>query len=358
MTNHEIWKLIKLYITGSIQPHERMMLERWMEQHPDNRKLVSDITRMWVSTQDNSFNVDVEQAWQTFLRNRKKRTIARDSKPKLRNDAKPYLYPVIRKIYRKSFDSSWYMLRLAAILLVAVLTGVMVYHYTAGIIAEDGNTQLVMEELVTGNGEKARVTFSDGTQVTLNAASSLNFPREFRDSRRVVYLEGEAYFKVAPNSEFPFVVHAQDVDIKVLGTEFNVRSRVQDPGVEVIVRQGKVSVETPGSVLEGDRSVILTAGLQTSVKWGQTPMAPWEVDVKNKLVWLNGGLHFENTPFESVIRDLERRFNVQIRVQDEELLDLLFTSTFQYAKLDEILSVIAGAMEIEYRQEGSEIIFS
>ena len=353
MASHEIWKLIKLHVTGSIRPHERLLLKRWMDQHPDNRKLVADVQQGWANMQDQYFDVDVDQAWLVFLRKRGHYKTAVSNK-----QGKTPLYPALRRMYRGSRSSTRYMLRLAAILLVAFLAGLFVYIYTAESVSEQYAAQLVMEELVTANGEKARVTFSDGTQVTLNAASSLSFPKAFRDSKRVVYLEGEAYFKVVPNSEIPFIVQVQGVDIEVLGTQFNVRGWAQDPGVDVVVREGKVSVEATDPGLEGEKSVILTAGLQTSVMRGNVPQEPREVDIKNKLVWLNGGLHFENAPFRSVVRDLERRFNVQIQVEDEDLLDLLFTSTFQYAQLNEILNVISGAMGIEYRQVGSEIIFS
>lgn len=354
MANHEIWKLIKYYVTGTIRTHERLLLDRWMNQHPDNRKLLADVEESWARMQEKSSEIDIDQAWQTFLLKRGQKLQPKAIKKK---STLP-LYPAIGKIYRKSSSGNLhYLLRIAAILLVGALIGLFAYRFSLQMASDSRDQLLVMEELVTKNGEKARVTFSDGTQVILNSASSLNFPRAFHDTKRVVYLEGEAYFKVVPNSSYPFIVRTQGVDVEVLGTEFNVRGWEQDPEVKVIVRDGKVSVEATDPDLQGKKNVILTAGLQTSVNRGQVPMEPWEVDIKNKLVWLNGGLHFENTPFRFVIRDLERRFDVQINVDDHSLLDLYFTSTFQYADLHEILDVITGAMEIDYRHEGSVITF-
>ena len=353
MANREIWKLIKYHVTGTIRPHERLLLDRWMNQHPDNRKLLAEVEEEWARVRDDSFEVDVDQAWLTFLKKRGQK------QPEiLQHKRRSPLYKAIRRMNRLPSSGNFhYPLRIAAILLVGFLTGLFVYRYSIDMAPGQYDPQLVMEELVTKNGEKARVTFSDGTQVTLNAASSLSFPREFRDTKRIVFLKGEAYFKVESNHDYPFVVRTEGVDIEVIGTEFNVRGWEQDKEVYVVVRNGKVSVEATQPELQGQKSVILTSGLQTSVRRGGVPQEPWEVDIKNKLVWLNGGLHFENTPFRTVVSDLERRFNVQIDVRDDSLLDLLFTSTFQYAQLEEILAVIAGAMEIDYRQEDSVITF-
>ncbi len=353
MANREIWKLIKYHVTGTIRPHERLLLDRWMNQHPDNRKLLAEVEEGWARVRDKSFEVDVEQAWLLFLKKREQQ------QPDLfQHKRRSPLYRAFRKINRPFSSGSYpYLLRIAAILLVGALIGLFAHRFSIHMVPDSHDPQLLMEELVTNNGEKARVTFSDGTQVTLNAASSLSFPREFRDTKRIVYLEGEAYFKVESNHDLPFIVRTEGVDIEVLGTEFNVRGWEQDPEVSVVVREGKVSVEATQPDLPINKSVILTGGLQTSVSRGEVPREPWEVDIKNKLVWVNGGLHFENTPFRTVVKDLERRFNVQIDVRDDSLLDLLFTSTFQYAQLEEILAVIAGAMEIDYRQEDSVITF-
>jgi transmembrane sensor len=354
MANREIWKLIKYNVTGTIRPHERLLLDRWMNQHPDNRKLLAEVEKSWARIQEKSTEIDVDQAWQEFLR---KRGELQQPEAYQKKEKLP-LYPAFGRIdWKSSSGSVHYLLRIAAILLIGALIGLFAYRFSVYMAPDTHELQLVMEELVTKNGEKARVTFSDGTQVILNSASSLNFPRRFHDANRVVYLEGEAYFKVVPNSAYPFIVRTQGVDVEVLGTEFNVRGWEHDPEVKVIVREGKVSVEATDPHLQGQKSVILTAGLQTSVNRGEVPMEPWEVDIKNKLVWLNGGLHFENTPFRFVVKDLERRFNVEINVEDDSLLDLLFTSTFQYADLHEILDVITGAMEIDYRHEGSVVTF-
>jgi ferric-dicitrate binding protein FerR (iron transport regulator) len=218
-----------------------------------------------------------------------------------------------------------------------------------------------MQTLETEKGEKARVTFSDGSRVVLNSASSVRFPQEFSGSRREVYLEGEAYFEVAHDSDHPFIVYAQDVEVEVLGTEFNVKSWSEDTSIEVTVRDGKVSVgSTDESINESQdqdkKKVILTEGMYTSVDENGIPSPPQSVNATNHLLWTHGGLHFDNEPFNKVVRDIERRFNVQVAGVPDDLKDVPYTGTFQYADLDEVLSVIGASMKIEYRRDGSNII--
>lgn len=340
------WVLIQRYITGNAEPVERQRINEWMDQDPENRKLVRELREIWSLTPAENFNVDVQQAWEKF-RDKNKIQIPAEGKSigyKSRNVSRTPLY----------------VLRAAAVILVAFLTGLFVQNhlYTMEQVAsEQASTFNVLKELETERGEKARITFSDGTSVTLNSASSVRFPEKFQGLTREVFLEGEAYFEVAHDPEQPFIVHSQDARIKVLGTEFNVRGWSEDSGVEIVVRGGKVSVQSSEVAPEEQSEVILTEGLKTLVERGQNPTASQQVDVNRHLLWTSGGMHFENEPFSQVIKHLERRFNIQISVDDISLMDVPYTGTFIYAELNEVLSVIAASMEVGYSREGSEIEF-
>lgn len=345
MVNQENWRLIQQYVTGNASADERRRLENWLDQHPDNIKVLREVEKIWSLTSEEDFDLNVESSWDQFRQSRMNR--------------KPI---PIRRTSRKSSGNLIYLYRAAAILLVTMITGYFVNQYTSN---DDASRQvadfLVMENMETGKGEKARVTFSDGTEVTLNSAGSVSFPKEFRGTKREIYLDGEAYFKVMHDPDRPFIVHTQGVEVQVLGTEFNVRGWSEDSSVDVVVREGKVSVNAtnPELVKRNGASIILTEGLFTSVRRGQLPEPAQEVDVVKHLLWRNGGLHFDSVPFNKVTKEIERRFNVQISMESsQELLDTPYTGTFQYARLDEILSVISVSMEIGYRRDGSNIIFN
>ena len=339
------WELIQRYVTGNTGHEERQEVENWMAKSHENRRLVQELKQVWDQSPPENFKVDVQHAWEQFRYRNQKKTQA--SKP-------------VAGYVRKKSTLPMYLFRAAAVLLTALFAGLFV-HYQMNLEeqrdAEQASVYNALQELVTEKGEKARVTFSDGTQVTLNSASSVQFPRAFHGSEREVYLDGEAYFEVAYNPDKPFIVHSQDARVEVLGTEFNVRGWSDDPAVEVVVRGGKVSVQSSVRQMDERSEVILTEGLKTELERGQNPLEPQRVDPVHHLLWTSGGMHFDNEPFYRVVRDLERRFNVDITVADSSLLDVPYTGTFQYAELDEVLSVIAASMGVGYDREGMEVHF-
>jgi transmembrane sensor len=340
------WVLIQRYITGSATTEEGQKVKQWMTQDPENRKLIRDLKKIWDLTPEEDFEVDIQQAWSNYQARRKKGSRVLQ----------------MHTVTQKKSNVIYHAYRAVAFIMVAAVAG----FFSQNISTMQSESDLVidrshfytMQELSTGPGEKARVTFSDGTKVTLNSSSSISFPREFHGSTREVYLEGEAYFNVASDSGHSFIVHANHVDVEVLGTEFNVRGWSSDEIVDVIVREGKVSVRSIFKDLDDGAEVILTEGFKTIVKAGQAPESARQVNVINNLLWMTGGLHFDNIPFGQVAIQLERRFNVNITIADDELLDVPYTGTFQYAELDEVLMVIAASMEIEFIRDRMDIEFS
>lgn len=348
------WVLIQRYVTGDIDADGRRQLEKWMARRPENRKIVREVKQVWNLTPPEDFEINAEEAWKKF---QKKYTRQETSVPEP-IDSLSARRPLSRKTTRRKL----YLFRVAAVVVLTLFVGLFVNDYFE---SSDDTGQVsefyVMETFETGNGEKARVTFSDGTKVILNSASSLQFPKEFQGSRREVYLEGEAYFEVAHDPEHPFIVYNQDTEIEVLGTEFNVRGWEEDATVEVAVRGGKISVSSVETTGTGDdESIILTEGFFTSVKEGKKPETAQRVNVASRLLWTHGGLYFDNDPFRQVIKDIERRFNVRVTVEasEEDLMDVPYTGTFQYADLDEVLAVVAASMDLEFQRENSEIRFT
>src|SRR5690625_7625236 len=102
----------------------------------------------------------------------------------------------------------------------------------------------------------------------VNSAATIRFPKRFQTDAREIYLDGEAYFEVAPNPDQPFIVHIGDVEVEVLGPEFNVRGWKEDPGIEVVVSGGSVSVRSHAVDAEERFDVILTEGMKTMVVRG------------------------------------------------------------------------------------------
>lgn len=347
----KMWVLIQRYVTGNATPEERQILQDWTNKNQENERLVREIEEIWKMTPEKNFDVNAEVAWEQF----KSRV---DKKPSEKHGKEKQF---VSKSYKKNSNTFIYAMRAAAVILVIVLAGSFSYYLSNNNSSLDEIAErsefYQLQEMVTNRGEKAKVRFSDGTEVILNSASSIRFPKEFQDSQREVYLDGEALFKVAHDPSQPFIVHAQGARIQVLGTEFNVKGWEEDEKTEVVVREGKVSVNSNKPELSDQSEVILTKGYKTELIRGEAPKPAAQVENKYYLLWTSGGMHFDNIPIQKVFNDIERRFDVNISTEREEILNVPFTSTFQYAELDEVLSVIAASLGTGFARNEREVRF-
>lgn len=313
-----------------------------MQEDPANRQLVQDISNIWELSSEEELDVNVQQAWDNFRH--------REIKPKdLRGtDANTSNKSLIQKRMLTVFRAA------AAILLIA-FAGWFSWGYLGHGESEDVvSASNIMQTLETGKGERAQLTFSDGTVVTLNAASTLRYPKAFKGTQRKVELKGEAYFEVAPNKDRPFIVDAGMANVEVLGTKFNVRAWDK---IGVGVREGKVAVGSEDIASGNKKRVLLNKGEFASVVKGKGLSEVQSVDVEKHMLWLTGGMHFDNAPFEEVVQQIERNFNVQIKITDKELRKVPFTGTFQHAKMEEVLDVVSASMGIGYTRKDSVITF-
>ena len=343
--NNKKWLLIQRYVTGNANEKEIQVVKRWMNRHPDNKLLVRELEKIWKLSPEEDFEVNIQAAWNEFKASR------------LISTSRPVLQ--LHKKKRKSNGRLVHAFRVAAFILVTFIAGYFTHHMSVIINESDKLTEspdsYAMQEITTDRGEKTRVTFSDGTKVMLNSASKLVFPESFHDSVREVHLEGEAFFKVNSVPDQPFIVNIDGVNVRVLGTEFNVRSWPEDPEALVVVRNGKVSVSSTIKNDELQSGVTLEGGYFTRVEKGEMPSPAQRVRDDYYLLWTSGGISFNNELMEQVIKNIERRFNVDITVIGDDLLEVPYTGTFQYAEVDEVLSVIAATVGFKYTRIGKEV---
>lgn len=164
-----------------------------------------------------------------------------------------------------------------------------------------------IQKLSTPRGMDFKVILSDGSEVWLNAESSLEFPSAFTSKERRVNLKGEAYFKVARNEECPFIVTTDKMQVRVLGTEFNFRSYVSElshvslvsGSVEVYTPDGK----TPEVTLKPGQDACLDSSGQIQVR---------EIDTYSVCQWVNGFFYFDNSPLVDILRELGRWYNLGV----------------------------------------------
>ena len=210
------------------------------------------------------------------------------------------------------------------------------------------------------SGQKSVLSLPDGTQVWLNAASTLVYEKAFGKQKiRQVYLEGEAFFKVVHDPEKPFHVNtASDIRIEVLGTSFNVKSYMADETVETTLVDGKVSIDKRkrGGGFSGN---LVLRPNQRAVYFKQSnTINVEEVAAKKVSSWKENHLVFDDVPFYQVIVQLERWYDVEIRIESDLKLDCRLTASIEDETLENVLKLLETSHQIEYQIHENKVILS
>ena len=234
------------------------------------------------------------------------------------------------------------------------------------------------------HGAKSKVLLPDGTQVWLNSGSKLVYPGVFSDTLREVTLEGEGYFMVTKNPAQPFVVHTSEIDIRVIGTVFNVKSYAEDDVVETTLLQGSIAVEKRNTtdaarimlrphekLLIRKKDEPLTApahenGTETTGKTENTP-APAQIlsvmqlprnvpdSTRTETSWVYGRLVFEGDHFHELALKMERWYDKKIRIQDSRVSQYRFTGMFENETLEEALHALQLTASFRFRIDGNDV---
>jgi len=175
--------------------------------------------------------------------------------------------------------------------------------------------KIANNQLIIPFGNRSKVTLSDNTIVWLNAGSRLIYPSRFTGERREVLLFGEAYFEVAKNAEMPFVVKTTSIEVKVLGTEFNVSAYPDDNVVQTVLKNGSVSIRrNRGNIFE--KELVLIPNQMALFDKTTQDSKIYTVDANDYIIWTKGLLSFDDLEMSRVLKSLERYYNIQIRYAD------------------------------------------
>ncbi|MBW1658217.1 FecR family protein [Flavobacterium quisquiliarum] len=213
--------------------------------------------------------------------------------------------------------------------------------------------KLVYNEIKIPYGKTFKIKLSDGTSVNMNAGSSLKYPVQFiKGQNREVVLEGEAFFDVAKDKAHPFIVKTRGVDVKVLGTKFNVSSYKEDTDINTVLVEGSVSLSD-----KTNKKAILEPGEKGSWNNEKNEIDIDKVDTRFYTEWINGEIVFRKTAFKDIVIKLERTYNVKIENKREDILDKKFNASFNknIESIDKVLETMSKIMGFTYRKEGELI---
>ncbi|MCK0159213.1 FecR family protein [Allomuricauda sp. F6463D] len=215
---------------------------------------------------------------------------------------------------------------------------------------------LVFNTLMVPHGKKFRLELSDGTLVHLNAGSSLKYPVSFLDDGpRQVFLTGNAYFDVVKNTSRPFMVNVDQLNVKVLGTEFNVSAYAEDEYVDVVLVEGAVNMSGKNVSQE---VVELTPGQKGSFDPNSKDVLVEEVDTSQYTSWRQGSLIFRELTFNVILKKLERHYNIEIENTNSELGEEVFNARFDNVEIKEVLGYFNDIHNIEFSINDNQVIIN
>jgi len=202
-------------------------------------------------------------------------------------------------------------------------------------------------EIIAPIGSRVRVQLPDGSIVSLNYGSKIKYPQVFSGNTRSVLLSGEGFFEVAHNPQIPFIVKTRDLNIKAVGTSFNVMAYPEEPYIEATLVSGKIIVDKQGRGMKNIGAMTPGQHLNYNSETGRIVCIK-EGNIEKYIAWKDGKIIFEDTPILQVVEKLNRIYNVDITVTDE-VKDYVYTVTFEDEPLPQILDLMTLATPISYK---------
>jgi ferric-dicitrate binding protein FerR (iron transport regulator) len=221
--------------------------------------------------------------------------------------------------------------------------------------ARPGNTSAALPMLtkkITERSEYKYLLLPDSTQVWLNAGSSLEFPDHFNEGKREVFLSGEAYFDVKHADKIPFIIHTGKISTTVLGTAFNIKAYPGRKNIIVSVSRGKVSVSRDNELI-----ATLIRGQQLKLSSGDNRITEKNIAVTQVAAWQQGNMVYEDERLEDIIADLERMYNVKIRIENASIQNLQISTSFRREiGIEQALEILCKLTDTGLKQTAGEYI--
>lgn len=214
------------------------------------------------------------------------------------------------------------------------------------LLADDG-----YDEVYVPHGERMQLLFQDGSKVHLNSGSRIRYPKKFGLSERKVYLEGEAWFEIAKNKHRPFIVDLACMDIKVLGTTFDVKAYPEEEAIFVALETGSIELQSESfhsyQMQPGEKAVYNKVSGRCEVLRSH--------DVKIYSAWRRNVLVFKSAPLANVMKTLARAYNASFEVKDSTVLRYTYTITTDSPALTTVLKELEKITPVVFEEKEGKI---
>jgi len=382
MSKERTWFLIGKKLAGEASAEELNELEGLLRSDPDMHYALQNITDLW-SLQAPPANNEVDDAFDRHLNRLKAADVNWDQ-----SEANE-LQPGVTNTQKRSRKALLIISMAAAVLMAASL-----YWYNSVTSRSKASRPFVAAHtaeknevsMSTRNGSKSKITLPDGSKVWLNAGSVLTYNKDFGGEIREVNLSGEAFFEVTSlplahageggkEGKVPFIIHTQHIDVRVLGTAFNVKAYPSDKQTETSLIHGKVEVlihKRPDQrftlrpndklVVMNDEEIAPVTGKSGALhneflfSMGRLTHIPADTSVVVETAWVENKLVFDNESFEEAAPKIERWYNVQINFSDAKIKEVHFSGKFENETIQQVLDYLSMIGPCHYSMHGNKVI--
>jgi transmembrane sensor len=308
-------ELLASYLLDEADETTRRQVEEWITENPDNQRYFEHFRTIWEASKQIVIppTVNEHEAWQRF----KKRTQQAEQKP-----------AVVRTFTK---------LKAAAAIIIAVGLSYLIWDKTTS-----------APVTFAAANESKTDTLPDGSFVTLNKNSSIQYAGRLKGDQRRIKLKGEAFFNVAPDKDKPFIVEVNDVTVSVLGTSFNVKNT--DGNTEVVVETGVVQVT------KNNKTVTLRPKEKVIIEQQDTALNKEASTDKLYNYYRTREFVCDNTPLWKLVEVLNEAYQANIVIENQQLRNLPLTTTFNNESLDNILNIISATFNITVERNSNTII--
>ncbi|MCR8668733.1 FecR family protein [Aestuariibaculum sp. M13] len=360
-------QIVFKYLNDSNTEEERRLLLDWLEK-PKNQEKFKEYVLINNDLNSISFHVNSIEAFQQVKRNIKVNSYVLPRRFKTVLKYAAVIIGVLMGSYIFFYNNNTNKIENTSNQIVLQLEDgsikVVESEHSGAILDANGkkvsdqkNSQLIYtpkreeEEKLTYNtlkvplGKTFGIVLSDGTKVTLNAGSELRYPINFikKQENRTVYLNGEAFFDVTTNTQQPFIVNTQDMDVEVLGTKFNVTSYRHDNKTYAVLVEGKVAAHNK---IINQGVIELLPNQRVFFKGSQ--LKTEQVNVDKYIDWKEGKLVFIDDPFKIIKNKIERKYGIKLNNTYSDLNDIMITATFENESIDQVLKTFQTYKTFNY----------
>jgi len=366
MDNDRIWNLIAKKLAGEASPGELKELESALRLDPDLHYSLEALQDMW-KKQSEEEAAQSEMAFQKHMdRMRSLGVDMGNTSAEVPLDEFP------------DFPDRFQKRKMIAFLSAGFLLLFLGYYFLNMRTSSPAPIQKPVWEVITRNGSKSNILLPDGSSVWLNAGSRLTYDSLYGTALREVTLSGEAYFDVVKNPKKPFIIHTGKINIRVLGTVFNVKSYPEDRTIETSLIKGSIEVSFPSQptkkiILKPNQKLIVDKTEPTasrSTNRGMPEMVPLiSIQHLNRIGsdssitetgWMENRLYFNDMSFQDLLQNMERKYGVSFKLADAALDTIHFTGSFQNETVSQALDALRltaeqSTTDFNYEIKGNQV---